>query len=452
MTAFRAALSALGPLALALSASSVSIAQQAPAGITTIGGAARAAAERAASVLIARERVTQADARVRQARGALLPTITGLASDGERTLNSASFGFSFPNPATGQPLLDPNGQVLGPVKTWDLRASVRTSLADPAALAKLGVVKAGADASEAEMQVAAQQAATNAALACVNAMRAEALYAGRAADTSLAAELLGIARSQLSAGTGIALDVTRAEAQLAVSRAQLSAAAAGRHRARIELARAVGEAPATSFILEDLLAERGQLTPGEPTSALPAARANRADLKAIAVQLSTAELQVRAVRAERLPSIAAFADDGATGKSTNHLLNTWSWGVQASIPIFDGFRREGRIAEQRSAIREIEARRRDLLDQVDAEIQLAFLDLAAAGTQVTAALERQRLATQEVEQARDRFSSGVSGNADVIVASQNLNAARTFLVDARASYLLAQVMVARAQGTVTGLP
>lgn len=448
MTALRAALSALGVLALTVDAA----AQQAPVGVTTIGRAARAAAERAASVLMARERVAQADARVRQARGALLPTVTGLAGDGERTLNSASFGFSFPNPATGQPLLDPNGQVLGPVKTWDIRASVRTSLADPAALAKLSVVKAGATASEAEMQLAAQQAATSAAFACVNAMRAEALYAGRAADTTLAAELLGIARAQLSAGTGIALDVTRAEAQLAVARAQFSAAATGRQRARIELARAVGEPPVTVFLLEDLLAGREPALPVEPASSLPAARANRADLKAVEVQLSTAELQVRAVRAERLPSIAAFADDGVTGKSTNHLLNTWSWGVQASIPVFDGFRREGRIAEQRAAIREIEARRRDLLDQVDADIQVALLELAAARTQVAAALERQRLATQEVAQARDRFSSGVSGNAEVISASQNLNAARTFLVDARASFLLAQVMLARAQGTVTQLP
>jgi outer membrane protein TolC len=158
------------------------------------------------------------------------------------------------------------------------------------------------------------------------------------------------------------------------------------------------------------------------------------------------------VRSERLPALAAFADDGVIGTSTNHLLNTWTWGLQLGVPVFDGFRREGRIAEQRAASREFEARRKDLLDQVDADIESAFIELAAARTQVGAALERQRLATQEVAQARDRFASGVSGNADVISASQNLNAARTFLVDARAALLLAQVMVARAQGTVTEIP
>jgi outer membrane protein len=437
-------------IVLALAAPGAMLSQQADAPLT-IGAAARAAAQKAGPVGIARERVAQAEARVRQARGALLPTVAGSASDGERTLNSASFGFSLPNPATGQPLLDPNGQVLGPVKTWDLRASVRTVLADPSVLARLDAVKGAAQAVGAEMQLAAQQAASNAAVACVSAMRADALVAGRLADTTLAAELLGIARAQLGAGTGVALDVTRAEAQLALTRSQLTGAMVARQRARIELARALGEPAGTVFRLGDLR-DAASPAPATAESSLPAARQNRADLKMLGTQITAAERQAQAVRLERFPSLSAFADDGVNGKSTNHLLNTWSWGVQASVPIFDGFRREARIAEQRALVREIEARRKELDDQVDAEVRIAILELAAAETQVVAAAERERLTTQEVAQARDRFSSGVAGNAEVITASLNLNAARTFHVDARAALLAARVMLARAQGTVTELP
>jgi outer membrane protein TolC len=161
---------------------------------------------------------------------------------------------------------------------------------------------------------------------------------------------------------------------------------------------------------------------------------------------------VRAVRAERLPALSAFVDDGAIGKTTNHLLNTWSWGIQLGIPVFDGFRREGRIAEQRALIREVEVRRRELSEQVDADVRTSLLELDAAREQLVAALERNRLAVQEVEQARERFSAGVSGNADVITASLNLNAARTFVVDARTALLASRIAVARAQGTVTDLP
>ena len=61
-----------------------------------------------------------------------------------------------------------------------------------------------------------------------------------AADSALAAELLTIAQQQLQAGTGVALDVTRARSQLAATRAQLIAARNESDRTRIALRRAVG--------------------------------------------------------------------------------------------------------------------------------------------------------------------------------------------------------------------
>ena len=77
--------------------------------------------------------------------------------------------------------------------------------------------------------------------------------------------------------------------------------------------------------------------------------------------------------------------------------------------------------------------------------------MASAREQVDAARERQRLAEQEVEQARDRFRAGVAGNADVITASLTLNTARTSLVDALTSFQSARVSLARAEGTVRQL-
>ena len=419
----------------------------------TIGGAARAAAERSAVVDVARERASQADARVRQRRADLLPSITGSASDAERTINSATLGISFRDPVTGQPAFDPNGQVLGPIKAWDFRATIRQSLADPAAVARLSASKAVAAATLADVSSVAQQAAATAALACVAAMRATAQLSARIADSALAADLLSIARAQLDAGTGIALDVTRAEAVQATTRAQLIAARISVTRSRMDLARALGLPATTPVTLAGAL-ETVADAANEDSADAAAARAldQRADLRAAGRQLAAAERQVRAVRAERFPALSAFVNDGAIGKTTNHLLNTWSWGIQLGIPVFDGFRREGRIAEQRAVIREIEVRRRELSQQVDADVRTSLLELDAAREQLAAALERNRLAVQEVEQARERFAAGVSGNADVITASLNLNAARTFVVDARTALLTMRVAVARAQGTVTALP
>lgn len=421
--------------------------------VISLGGAARFAADKSAGPEAARLRVAQAEARVRQRRADFLPNLSGAVGENERTFNSASFGISFNDPITGKSLFNPNGQVLGPIRTWDVRGTVRQNIFDAGSFARLQAARAGVAAYGAEVSVASQLAAANAATAYVRALRADAQIAARTADSTLATELLGIARDQLSAGVGIALDVTRAQSQLALARVQLLVARNERRRTLLELTRALGLPAGTPVILSDTLLRLPTAVPiPNETDATAVAMRSRADLRSADEQIRASERQLGALRAERLPSLAAFADQGATGKTTDHLLNTYTVGVQLSVPIFDGFHREGRIDEQRSAIKELDVRKRDLALQASTEVRSALFDLTASGEELTANEERLSLADQELSQARDRFRAGVSGNADVITASISLNAARTQVIDARAAVQSARVALARAQGTVTDLP
>lgn len=421
--------------------------------VLTLGDAARWAAERSAGPAAARARTSQADARVRQQRAAFLPKLTASALEHENNLNSATFPFSFSDPATGVPLFDPNGEILGPVKNWDMRGALQQDVVDPGAFARLRAARANVAASESMADVAAQQAAAAAAIAYVSAVRAGSQIAARVADSTLAAELLGIARDQLAAGVGVALDVTRAQAQLSLAHSQLIAARAERDRALVELTRALGIPPGTPVVLADSLrgATTGAAMPTEEAALAQAGR-SRADLRAAAAQTAVADRQLEAVRAERYPAISLFADQGVTGKSPGHLLNTYNWGIALSVPVFDGFRREGRMDEQRATLRELDVRRRDLSQQAAADVHGALIEVRAATELLGASEDRLVLAQQELDQARDRFRAGVTGSLDVIVASQSLNAARTQVIDARASLQAARVALARAQGTVTGLP
>jgi outer membrane protein len=65
---------------------------------------------------------------------------------------------------------------------------------------------------------------------------------------------------------------------------------------------------------------------------------------------------------------------------------------------------------------------------------------------VTIALERLRLAQEEVDQARERFKAGVAGNIEVIEAQTSLIRARDTDIDARFAAAAAQVALARAAG------
>jgi outer membrane protein TolC len=284
-------------------------------------------------------------------------------------------------------------------------------------------------------------------------MRAEADVRARQADTLLATDLLRIAESQLQAGTGVGLDVTRAQAQLAATRSSLITSRNARDHARIDLLRALSLPVGTDIVLRDSLSTVAATTepvPDESTLVSEALSA-RPDVLAEEERVRAAKQSLSAIKAERFPTLGLVADDGAIGKDGQRLLNTYTWGLQVNVPIFDGFRREGRIQEQKSMVSEAEIRQRDIQQQAEADVHGAVLDLAAAREQLSAASERLRLAEQELAQARDRFNAGVAGNADVVNASLALTASRTLVNDAETAYQLARVSLARATGSVTKL-
>jgi len=413
----------------------------------SLGEAARLAAAQTAVVQSAQLRVDQARARVTESRSSLLPQVGLSPSWSSHTVNSASFGFNFPAPAGEKPLLDPNGQIIGPVRFWDFRGQVSQTLVDPAASQRVKAARAGVTAASAEVATAGENAASNAALAYLRALRSEATYRARIADSTLAVDLLNVARNQLEAGVGVGLDVTRAQSQLANVRTQIIVARNDRDRSQLDLRRALNLPLDQSLVLTDSLTAPVTIDTTE-AAAVAQAIQNRPDIRAAEAELAAAEQQVAALRATRLPTVNAFANSGPTG-FVNHLLNTYTYGLQVSWPVFEGGRREGQTEEQRAVAKEIDVRRRDLQQQATVDVRAALLDLASNREQVEAARNRQSLAELEVQQARDRFNAGVAGNADVITASVTLNAARTGLIDALASYQAARVSLAKAEGTVS---
>ncbi|HEY5220352.1 MAG TPA: TolC family protein, partial [Gemmatimonadaceae bacterium] len=383
-------------------------------------------------------------------RSAFLPDLSASATEAENTLNSATFGFNFPTQPGQPPFLNPLGQIIGPVTTLDLRGKITQTIFDPGAMQRLRASQAGATAVGAAENTAAEQAAVQAAIAYVQALRADAELSARLADSSLAVDLLGIARDQLTAGVGVGLDVTRAEAQLVGVKAQLITARNDQARARLNLARSLNLPLDTPFELTDSLAARPDVPDADNADgAVAQAMHDRPDIRALEDQLRAAEVQANAIRSERLPTVGAFGNGGYIGLRANHLLATYTLGLELSVPVFDGNRRDSRITEQDAAAREIQVREHDLQQQVSADVRGAVLDLSSARQAVDAALERVQLSEQEVSQARDRFRAGVAGNADVITASLSLNGARTQLIDAETSFQAARVALARAEGRTT---
>jgi outer membrane protein len=451
-----------GVVATLATASSVTLAQtpaNPPTPVLTgavvplsLGDAARVAARQSAISRGARLRADEAGARVRESRSELLPNLSSYVQEAGRTFNTSTLGIDFPATPGNPPLFDPQGQVEGPINTLDVRGRVQQNLLDFGALGRVRSAQANARASSADADATAEQAATTATNAYVRAMRADADLHARQADTVLATELLNIAQSQLQAGTGVGLDVTRARSQLANTRAALIASRNTREHAHLDLLRSLALPVGTEIALTDSLSPAAGSEPLPDEASLVAmAIRNRPDILAEDQRVSAARQGLSAIKAERLPSLGLVADDGIIGKNGAKLLNTYTWGLQVSLPIFDGFRREARVQEQQSVIKEAEIRRHDLEQQAQVDVRGALIDLAGAREQLGAATERLSLAEQEVSQARDRFNAGVAGNADVVNASLALTSSRTLVNDAETLYQLARVALARATGSVTTL-
>ena len=442
-SAFRCTLAVFGIVAAPLTA-------QAPLALT-MAAAAQRAREFGVPTVTSGLRAAQVEARVHQRRADLLPTLSTFAEANSRTFNTATLGISFPTQPGQRPFFDPDGEVLGPVPTRDVRARVQQTIYDGAAIARLRLARQQGGAARSETIQVGAAAATQAAIAYVRVLRAEAVFAARAADSTLAADLLRIARETLRAGTGVALDVTRAESQLVSIRSQLIGARVERDKARLDLRRAINVDLSQPIQLTDSL-DAGDLVIPAERDALATAERLRPELIVIKEQLQSAHMQSTAIRAERLPLVSAVADNGFIGKSVgNNMLNTWTWALRVTVPVFEGGRRQARQSEQSLAEQELESRRTDLLQQISVDVRSALLDGASASEAVAAAKERLRLAEQEVAQSRDRFTAGVSGNLDVTSALLGLSGARTQLVDALANRQLARVSIARSQGAITSL-
>lgn len=410
-----------------------------PAPPLTLADAVRIASAQSAAARLAGARAAQAGGKAAQARAALLPSVAGSASVSRHTFNLRAQGFPLP-PTTPE--------IIGPIDNTDARVRVTQTVLDVPSWQRWQAAGLGARAGRADLEAAAEGAAATGALAWLRAARATARVEARRQDLALALELLHLAREQHAAGVSPAIDTTRASTQAAASRADLLIAENQADRAKLDLARALGADPSSTAEPADTLSGSSAVTnaPTERSAALAYARAHRAELASEQAKLQRARLERRATSLERLPRLDAAADWGMSGQHTSDWQDTYSMAIGVSLPVFDGLRRESRVAEQGALVSEAEVRSHDAADQVAAEVEAALLDLDSGGEQLSVALERLRLAEEEVDQASERFRNGVAGNIEVINAQLSLLRARDAEIDARYTVAAARVSLARAAG------
>jgi outer membrane protein TolC len=394
-------------------------------------------------VQLAEEMIHQAQARSAQARAALLPNVEASVSEQNLTRNLRAFGIRIDIPVPG--FMMP--ELVGPFNVFDARATLNQSIFDLSSIRRFQASRVGIEAAQAESENAQDQVAGQVAAFYLMALRAEANLEAARANVELAEALLKLANDQKAAGTGMAIEVTRAQVQLANEQQRHLIAENERRRAHLQLLKVMGLTLDTPLELTDKLA----YIPGDAVAiehAMTVALQSRADFKAQQQRKEGARLNHTATALERVPSVVGFADYGSIGLGINNAIPTRTYGFAVRLPVFDGGRRDARRAETLSQLQQERIKTNDLRQQIELEIRLALDSLRSAEAQVRVAQEGLELAERELAQARRRYEAGITSSIEVTDAQARLERARENQINALFGYNLARISLGQAMGTV----
>jgi outer membrane protein len=394
-------------------------------------------------VALAQESIKEAEAKKLEARGALLPDLESSLSDRRQTTNLRAYGFNFAIPIPGVSI----PSIVGPFSVFDARATASQTVFDFSIIKRYQQSKVNVEAVKSDFDAAKNQVSDQVARAYLTALRADAALETARANVELSQALRTQAVQQKDAGTGTGLDVTRADVQLANDKQRLVVAENDRRRAGLNLMRAMGLKLDAVISLTDKL-DYKPADVGSIADALTAARQMRAELKAQKDRETSARLSYTAVRSERLPSLGASADYGTIGSQLIGTQPTYSYGLSLRVPVFDGGKRDARRAESLSQYLQEQTRTRDLGQQVELDVRLAFDSIASAATEVQTAREGVGLSENELAQARRRYQAGVANPLEVTDAQTRLDRARDNLINALYDYNVARIDLATATGKI----
>ena len=419
-------------------------------------------------IQLADENVKQAKSRSAEARSALLPDIEAQASQAVAMKSLAALGLDL---ATDQTLLGAENsltgelaplektllndiirdipRVVGPFNSVDVRARLTGNVFDLASIRRFQASRVAIKAAKDDHGNTDDTVSATVAKAYLSALRSDADVEAYQSNVSLAEAVLKQSENQKSIGTGTGIEVTRSKVQLSNEKQHLLAVQNERTKNYLQLLRVMGLNLATDLELTDKLS----FEPTDPITVEQAraeALKNRPDIKAQAEREAAARLNAGSVKAERLPSVVAFADYGTTGTNGDivSLLPTRDYGVAVRVPIFDGGRRDARRAEAASQFRQERIRTNDVQEQIELDIRTSLDSLHSAEAQLKVAEEGLTLSDSELTQARRRYSAGVASSLEVTDAQTRLERARDNRIAALFGYNVARIDLGRAMGNV----
>jgi outer membrane protein TolC len=386
--------------------------------------------------VLATDVVTDARGQHWQALSELLPNVVTDTGFGVHQINvKAAFGLTIPH----------EPPIIGPFGYFDSRAYLTQSVFDWGSIeharSSTAQLKSAEFSAKDARELIVLVIVSNYLLVTADQSEVESAISQR--DT--AKSLFQQASDQKTAGLASAVDVLRSQVQLQSREQKVIVAQNDLAKQKLVLARAIGLPPGQTFEITTRVPYQ-ELTPSSLDDALQSAYKTRPDFQSQMNQVRSAELERKAASAERYPSIGAEVDYGLSGINPGSSHGTVDAAATLRIPIFPGGRVHGDILRADASLTRERERLEDLRAKIDQEVRDAYLDLDAASQEVSVEKSAVTLSTQNLQQSRDRFASGVTDNIEVVQAQDVLAIANDAYIASLYSYNVAKISLARATG------
>ena len=385
---------------------------------------------------LATDVITDARGQHWQALSELLPNVVTDTGFGIHQINvKAAFGITIP----GQP------RIIGPFGYFDSRAYLTQSVFDWESIERVRSSRAQLRSAEFSSKDARELVVlvivSNYLLVIADQSEVESATSQR--DTAKA--LFQQTSDQKTAGLASAVDVLRSQVQLQSREQKLIVAQNNLAKEKLVLGRAIGLPLGQHFEITTQVPYQ-ELTPSSLDEAIQNAYKARADFQSQVNLVRSAELMRKGASAERYPSIGAETDYGLSGVNPGSSHGTVDAAATLRIPIFQGGKVHGDVLRADALLTAERQRLEDLRVRIDQEVRDSYLDLDAAAQEVSVEKSAVTLATQNLEQSRDRFISGVTDNIEVVQAQDALATANDAYIASLYSHNLAKISLARATG------
>jgi outer membrane protein TolC len=365
----------------------------------------------------------------------LLPTVTGDASITVEQLNLAAEGLKFPG-------INP---IVGPFQVEDFRAYLTQNLFNLNAFQNYMAAKHNFQAAKLSAHDARDLVVLtvgNAYLLCVaDDARIKAVQA-ELDSSKLSFEQ---AKDAHEAGTSPRLDVLRAQVDYQSEQQTLIATVNRLAKDKLALARVVGLPLDQKYNLTDATPFQVLDTP-DPEAAFQQALKQRKDLASAAEQTKAAEAAKKAAFATQLPVLSVDGNYGDQGQTVGHSHGTYLAEGQISAPILQIAKTRGEEDVAGAQLDQAKAKLSDQIEQVNADIRDAILDIQTAARLVDATRSNVDLAREALSEAQQRFKAGVADSLPVSQALATDRQAEDQYISALYQHNVAKLALARALG------